>query len=62
MFYTESVTIKAKIGFLRSIWNKIMNTFELIGSSRAAAELARLGRHEEANRLILRAAELKRRK
>ena len=40
MFYTESITIKT--GSV-SIWSKILNYFEKIGTARAQRELERLG-------------------
>jgi hypothetical protein len=34
------------------MWNKIIQAFERAGRARAAAELARMGRHEDARRII----------
>lgn len=38
---------------LKVSWNGFVNTMELIGYSRAAAELTRMGRYEEARALML---------
>lgn len=37
---------------MRTIWESIVDFFESMGRARAAAELARLGRHEEARKLF----------
>ena len=44
MFYTESITIKAESV---SVWSKILNYFEKIGTARARRELERLGYTQE---------------
>ena len=44
---------------LSGFWAKCIHTFEIIGYSRAAAELARRGLYEEAQRLYEHAAELR---
>ena len=43
-----------------SVWNTILRHFELVGYSRAAVELQRLGYHNEAVSLMTRYNELKR--
>lgn len=37
---------------MRELWQSILEFFESIGRAKAAAELTRLGRHEEARRLF----------
>ena len=44
---------------LSGIWNGINNTFQIIGYSRAASELARHGYFNEAKSCMLQAAELR---
>ena len=44
---------------LSSFWAKCVHTFEIVGYSRAAAELARQGLHKESQRLYEHAAELR---
>ena len=44
---------------LSGIWGSITRTTEIIGYSRAAAELARHGYHEEAKRCMLQVVELR---
>jgi hypothetical protein len=36
---------------MKEIWGSILEMFEAFGRARAAAELARLGRYDEARRL-----------
>ena len=42
-----------------SIWTRIWNTFEVIGYSRAASELARLGYYAEAKECMMQIKRLK---
>ena len=44
---------------LSGIWGSITRTVEIVGYSRAAAELARHGYHEEAKRCMSQVAELR---
>lgn len=50
MFYTESITIPAQ---RPSLFKRFVSLFERVGRARAAAELARMGYHEEAKKIML---------
>ena len=52
--YKETCEICDKIAHLSSvIFDKIITTFEIMGASRAASQLAQMGYHEEAKYLML---------
>ena len=44
---------------LANFWSSLNNAFTIIGYSRAAAELARLGYYEESKNLMMQVKELK---
>jgi len=44
---------------LTTLGNNMIKSFEVVGYARAAAELARMGYHEEANALMMEMMELK---
>ena len=56
---TLTATYCAFCEALRNFGRKVIETFEIAGQARAAAELARMGYHEEAKNCILRIKELK---
>lgn len=47
---------------MNKIFEYIMDTFTILGCARAAAELARMGNHEAAKRLILESNSIKERR
>jgi len=49
MFYTETIRLSNRPSF----WQRLENIFNIIGYSRAAAELARLGYYEEAKNCMM---------
>ena len=58
--YKETCEICDKIANLTSvIFDKIITTFETLGTARAASQLAQMGYHEEAKYLMLEAAKKK---
>ena len=58
--YKETCEICDKIAELTSvIFNKIITTFETLGTARAASQLAQMGYHEEAKHLMLEVAKKK---
>ena len=58
--YKETCEICDKIAHLTSVFfNKIITTFEIIGTSRAASQLAQMGYYEEAKHLMLEVANKK---
>ena len=58
--YKETCEICDKIAHLTSvIFDKIITTFEIMGTARAASQLAQMGYHEEAKYLMLEAAKKK---
>lgn len=57
-FYTEAVTIGHRTTFQR-FWTGFMNWCEIVGYSRAAAQLTALGHYEEAKRCMDEVAKLK---
>lgn len=46
--------------FFKSMFTKLVNTYEVAGMARAAAELSRMGYHEEAKNCMMRLKELRR--
>ena len=58
--YQETCEICDKIAHLSSvIFDKIITTFEIMGASRAASQLAQMGYHEEAKHLMIEVAKKK---
>lgn len=58
--YKETCEICDKIAELTAvIFNKIITTFETLGTARAASQLAQMGYHEEAKYLMIEAAKKK---
>ena len=58
--YKETCEICDKIAHLTSvIFDKIITTFEIMGASRAASQLAQMGYYEEAKHLMLEVAKKK---
>lgn len=58
--YKETCEICDKIAHLTSvIFDKIITTFETLGTARAASQLAQMGYHEEAKYLMMEAAKKK---
>ena len=54
-FYTQTVSVSNR----PSLWQKIETFFNVLGYSRAAAELARLGHYEEAKKCMMEISRLK---
>ena len=58
--YKETCEICDKIAELtNAFFNKIITTFEIMGASRAASQLAQMGYYEEAKHLMLDVAKKK---
>lgn len=58
MFYVETVTI-GKPSLIKRFWQGLMVQFEIIGYSRAAANLAQQGLYKEAKECMAQVAKLK---
>ena len=58
MFYVESISIPAKSN-RPSLWQRFMRTMEIIGYSRAAAQLAQMGYYKEARDCMMAVKRLK---
>lgn len=52
-FYTESITVNKKPSLWKRFWNGLIESQMRMGRARAAAELARMGYHEEAKKVML---------
>jgi len=58
--YRETCEICDKIAHLSSVvFQKVITTFEIMGASRAASQLAQMGYYEEAKHLMLTVAKKK---
>ena len=58
--YKQTCEICDKISHFASVaFNKIITTFETLGTARAASQLAQMGYHEEAKYLMIEAAKKK---
>ena len=58
--YRETCEICDKIAHLSSVvFQKVITTFEIMGASRAASQLAQMGYYEEAKHLMLEVAKKK---
>ena len=55
----SALAINYVVNPFSGFWRGLLNTFEVIGYSKAAAELARLGYYEEAKRCIMEINKLK---
>lgn len=58
--YQETCEVCDKIAHFTSVvFAKLITTFEVMGTSRAASQLAQMGYHEEAKHLMLEVAKKK---
>lgn len=58
--YEETCEVCDKIAqFVRVVFDKMITTFEVMGASRAASQLAQMGYYDEAKALMLEVAKKK---